>query len=81
MSAREEGGCFVLSVTNRGAPIPADVLGSLFEPFARTEGGTSLHGLGLGLYIVAQIAAAHGGTIDARSDAEETCFTFRMPLD
>lgn len=81
VSAREEGGCFVLSVTNRGAPIPADVLGSLFEPFARTEGGTSLHGLGLGLYIVAQIAAAHGGTIDARSDAEETCFTFRMPLD
>ncbi len=38
-------------------------------------------GLGLGLYIVAEIARAHSGTIEVGSAAEATCFTFRMPID
>jgi signal transduction histidine kinase len=39
-----------------------------------------MQGLGLGLYIVSEIARAHGGTIDLDSSASETRFTFRMPL-
>jgi len=52
----------------------------LFAPFTRGETQTDQKGLGLGLYIVSEIARAHGGTIDVSSTAGRTCFTFRMPL-
>jgi phosphoserine phosphatase RsbU/P len=39
----------------------------------------SQQGLGLGLYIVSEIARAHGGEISVTSSATETRFTFRMP--
>jgi signal transduction histidine kinase len=66
---------FILSVTNQGAPIPEQVAAHLFKPFFR--GNTSRReGLGLGLYIVAEIARAHGGQLSVSSDAAGTCFTF-----
>jgi PAS domain S-box-containing protein len=73
----------VLSVHNKGAPIPEDVLPELFEPFRRgprdkahCNGG----GLGLGLYIVQQIILAHGGTLCAEShEGDGTTFTVRLP--
>jgi signal transduction histidine kinase len=36
-------------------------------------------GLGLGLYIAAEIARAHGGKLDVISTEQETRFTLRMP--
>lgn len=78
--ARTENGIFVLSVANPGGPIPDDTRKRLFEPFSRAAIRSSQQGLGLGLYIAAEIARAHGGTLDAVSSAEETRFTFRMPL-
>jgi signal transduction histidine kinase len=39
-----------------------------------------MQGLGLGLFISSEIAAAHGGTIEVKSDEIETRFTFRMVL-
>jgi sigma-B regulation protein RsbU (phosphoserine phosphatase) len=53
----------------------------LFQPFARGDVRREQQGLGLGLYIASEIARAHGGTIEVTSSAEETCFTFSMPLD
>jgi K+-sensing histidine kinase KdpD len=36
--------------------------------------------LGLGLYIVAQIVQAHGGSVEVSSSAEEgTCFVILLP--
>ena len=35
--------------------------------------------LGLGLYIAREIATAHGGEIEARSDETETVFAVRLP--
>lgn len=70
---------FELSVSNRGAAIAPATLNRLFEPFARGGDPSDSQGLGLGLYISAQIARAHGGTLEARSDDVETRFTFRMP--
>ncbi|KFL31138.1 histidine kinase [Devosia riboflavina] len=73
-------GRLLLSVANGGRPIPAEALDRLFQPFQRGEGEKRFHGLGLGLYIASQIAAAHGGAIEVSSDARETRFTFTMPL-
>jgi signal transduction histidine kinase len=67
-----------VAVANGGEPIPTGMLERLFEPFARN--GERRGGLGLGLYIAAEIAKAHGGRLDVSSTADETRFTFRMPL-
>jgi sigma-B regulation protein RsbU (phosphoserine phosphatase) len=52
---------FELSVFNAGPPIPPASLGQLFQPFFRGAVRPSQQGLGLGLYIVSEIARAQGG--------------------
>lgn len=70
----------VLAVANRGEPIPPEVIPRLFEPYVRPERAGPRPGLGLGLYIAAEIARAHGGTIRAESSAEAgTTFTVELP--
>ena len=70
----------VLSVRNAGAPIAPEMMPTLFEPFKRGARGPGLRNLGLGLYIVRQIAVAHGGIVEARSSAEEgTEFRVLLP--
>jgi signal transduction histidine kinase len=71
----------VLEVANQGTPIPPELLPRIFEPFTRaSEGGNSLKGVGLGLFIVHEIVAAHGGLIDVRSSAGAgTVFRVRLP--
>lgn len=71
---------FMMSVANEGNAIPAAVQERLFEPFSRGETIGHHQGLGLGLYIVAEIARAHGGTVELASSAIETRFTFSMPI-
>ena len=71
----------IISVANGGSPIPEAALTRLFQPFERGTLKTSLQGLGLGLYISSEIAAAHGGVLSVLSNAEETVFTFRMPVE
>lgn len=73
-------GQFVLSVVNSGRPIPAVAMHTLFDPFSRSDGDSSLQGLGLGLYITSQIAQAHGGVVDALSNQTETTFRLKFPL-
>ena len=79
VSALTDGRMFELSVANGGRPIPQDVLPRLFQPFNRGDTTEVRDGLGLGLYISSQIAAAHGGQLTVRSDEDETRFVFRMP--
>lgn len=65
------------SVSSAGPVIPYDVRQRIFEPFQRgTESG---HGLGLGLFIVQQIALAHGGLCEVESDEASTRFLIRWP--
>ena len=73
----------IVRVQNGGPPIPQATRESLFEPLVRGESAAS-HGynLGLGLYIVREIALAHGGTASVESDAEAgTVFTICLPRD
>jgi signal transduction histidine kinase len=59
----------VLSVTNTGPPVPSNQLARLFQPFQRLESKPrSLHdGAGLGLAIVAAIAATHNALVHAQA--------------
>jgi signal transduction histidine kinase len=69
---------FWLSVANEGAPIPREIRDKLFLPFSRGEILRNQQGLGLGLYISAEIARAHGGTLSVQSAEDGTKFIFRM---
>ncbi len=63
----------------RDEPIPADQLATLFIPYKRGEVRTNATGLGLGLFIVHEIVAAHGGHITASSDQTGTYFRVELP--
>jgi signal transduction histidine kinase len=66
ISTRAMAGSSLLTVANTGPVIsPADA-GRIFQPFQRLSDRTSHDGFGLGLAIVASIAAIHGGTATAR---------------
>jgi two-component system, sensor histidine kinase len=69
----------VIAVHNQGTPIAPEKLATLFDPYkraVRTRGG-----VGLGLYIVEQIARAHGGTVQVTSTVEAgTTFEIRIPM-
>jgi phosphoserine phosphatase RsbU/P len=69
-----------ISVTNAGEPISDAVRAHLFEPFFRGKVRESGNGLGLGLFIVNQIARAHGGAMSVSSDDRATTFQFVMPI-
>lgn len=72
----------VVSVHNSGPPVPPELRHTIFEPLTRADsGGNSLtRNLGLGLYIVRQIARAHAAHLDIHSNAEDgTTFTVRLP--
>lgn len=75
LSVTRAGDAAVLEVWNRGASIEPAVKARLFEPFFTTrEKGT-----GLGLAFVAEIARAHGGTVEVDSARGETRFRLRLP--
>jgi PAS domain S-box-containing protein len=71
----------VIGVNNAGPPIDPALRERIFRPFTRGDAaGNTWGGVGLGLYIVEQIVAAHGGEVSLRSDEQEgTTFTIRLP--
>ena len=79
VAASSAGGVFELSVANGGLPIPEAARERLFQPFFRGDVKPNQEGLGLGLFISAEIARAHDGTLEVASAAGETRFTLRMP--
>jgi signal transduction histidine kinase len=68
-----------LSITNAGSQIPENMLEHIFEPFSRGDAHPGQHGLGLGLYIAAEIARAHNGNLAVTSNDNETTFILTMP--
>ena len=80
LTAEEDNGSVLLAVHNGGAPIPPDVMPSIFEPLARGSGDGGAHSIGLGLFIARAIVSAHGGDIDVKSSSDQgTTFTVRLP--
>jgi signal transduction histidine kinase len=80
--ARDLGDEVVLQVHNEGPPIPDGVMGRIFEPMVRLGPEKERHttNLGLGLFIAAQVVAAHGGNIGVESTVSGgTTFTVHLP--
>ncbi|MCB0912726.1 MAG: ATP-binding protein, partial [Propionibacteriaceae bacterium] len=81
---RAEGGVAVISVTDNGPGVPAEIRESVFERFTRADasrvrqaGGSST---GLGLAIVSAVVNAHGGQVGLESEPGRTTFSVRIPL-
>ena len=65
-----------VSVSDTGAGLPAEIIGTLFTPFVTTKP----HGLGIGLAIAQRIVDAHGGTIGAHENPDGgATFTVTLP--
>jgi len=69
-------------VHNLGTPIAPEHRPRLFEPMTRGLDAGDLRSVGLGLYIVREIALAHGGGVDCLSDAASgTTFIVHVPRE
>src|SRR5262249_11996087 len=66
----------ILEIRDTGIGIPAARLPHLFTPLYTTKA----HGTGLGLYVVKEIVAAHGGLLAVESEPGcGTTFTITLP--
>lgn len=77
------GGEVALRVTDRGPGLSADDQARLFEPFRRVgPAARAAPGIGLGLFVVRHILAAHGGRIEVESErGRGASFTAYLPLE
>lgn len=72
-----------LQVTNEGPGIDPSAHDQIFDPLSRLpiEGDAhhEAHGLGLGLFIVREVAKAHDGEVEVSCDGVTTTFSVRLP--
>ncbi|HTA29074.1 MAG TPA: ATP-binding protein [Candidatus Cybelea sp.] len=83
LNVRADGGKAILEVVDTGIGIPAEALPHVFERFFRVDRARSreIGGAGLGLAIVKSICTAHGGQVEAQSDASHgSRFIVELPL-
>jgi PAS domain S-box-containing protein len=83
VTLRRAGNAAELSVSDTGVGIAPEELPQLFERFHRVRGARSRthEGSGIGLALVSDLAALHGGTVDAESAVGEgTTFRVSVPL-
>ncbi len=78
----EEEGTAVITITDTGCGIAADVLDRVFEPFFTTKGELGVGGkIGLGLAAVHGLVSEMGGTLRITSEpGEGTQVVVRLPL-
>lgn len=76
-----ESASFSISVQNQGRPIPEDAQASIFQPMTRGTSPTRVaSSIGLGLFVVHEIAKAHGGKASMSSTAAAgTTFSVSIP--
>ncbi|OKQ00038.1 ATP-binding protein [Paenibacillus sp. P46E] len=83
VSAREENGWLVISVSDTGIGIPHEKLETIFESFEQAGSvfAGEYGGSGLGLSIAKRLVQLHGGIIWAESEhGQGAVFTFTVPL-
>lgn len=78
LSTCDDGDDVLVSVADTGPGVPPELIGRLFDRYAKgdEDGGSS----GLGLTIVKGVAVAHGGDVTVSSEqGQGTVFTLRLP--
>ncbi len=84
LDARTEAEQLVVTVSDSGIGIPADMLPRVFEMFMQVDKalGRATDGLGIGLTLARRIVEMHGGTIEASSPGPGagSSFTIRLPV-
>jgi PAS domain S-box-containing protein len=83
VSVTAEGSHAVVRIRDTGIGIPPEELESIFEMFSQLrEPGYGESGLGIGLALVHQLVALHGGSVEARSEGagRGSEFIVRLPL-
>lgn len=78
VTVRIADGALELAVTNHGPEISDDTIDHLFKPYWRAATKSPHEGLGLGLFIVGEIARSHGGAMTVTSSDELTTFLFKL---
>lgn len=78
---RTDGNDVLCAITNTGTEIPPAELPLIWERLHRVDRSRAraTGGAGIGLAIVRQIIADHGGEVGAQSDAGRTEIWFRLP--
>jgi PAS domain S-box-containing protein len=70
-----------IMVKDYGMGVASEMQTKIFERFQRAVSGETISGLGLGLYIVRQIAEAHGGSIRLESEPKNgALFIVELPI-
>ena len=82
VGAHLDNGSAVVTVRDHGSGLEPDALAHVFDRFWQADTRASGVGVGLGLSIVAGIAAEHGGTARAANPADGgALFTLELPID
>lgn len=79
----EESNHLIIRVADSGCGIPEQYRESIFQPFFRVDKSRSREngGVGLGLSLVWEIAALHGGDVRVEESSESgTAITVRLPI-
>ncbi len=83
LNVAQQGGFALLIVSDNGPGIPESEKQRIFDRFYRGSSPDSRRrtpGSGVGLAVVSEIVAAHGGTIDVESGPDKgSTFTLRLP--
>ena len=82
MAREPPDGRVALRVADTGVGIPAEKLGTVFDPFVQVDAGYARQqeGTGLGLAISRDLARGMGGDLTAESRlGEGSVFTFVLP--
>lgn len=84
LTARRAGATAIVTVSDSGIGIPAEILPRVFEMFTQSQRSLprSQGGLGIGLTLAKRLAEMHGGHVTAASGGEGqgSVFTVTLPL-